>query len=280
MAVLCLISLKLKSVSFPSQESALIVQIQQSDSQPYVTLSPPSTTKPTKRTAPDSKPPPSPKRPRLSSNSSPDLEYIGTTHEQLGANIDLSLPPDEWKLAAIQILGGDIVPQIRDSVLGDGNCLFWAISKEITGKEENHIAIHLTALGYLRENPSLISYGDPTLNIDSCAEPMRQVQLQEEPVSRYISTHHMDTCGWGTDFEIMLLASLLTIQIFSFSTHGESRQWVCYAPGFTRNRSACPHGLYVYNLTNYHYDRVIPVLRPRVTHSMLVKCVVAQFVRG
>ena len=70
----------------------------------------------------------------------------------------------------------------------------------------------------------------------------------------------MDRSGWGTDFEIMLLASLLTIQIFSFSTHGESRQWVCYAPGFTRNRSACPYGIYVYNVTNYHYDRVIPAV--------------------
>ena len=251
---------------------------------------PPIHKQPTKCTAPESKPtslsppPPSPKRPRLSTNSTPDIQYIGTTHGQLGADIDLRLPPDEWKLAAIQILGaysgvsvhnnlssparvrrvrcGEIAPHIRDSVLGDGNCLFRAISKEITGTEENHIAVRLAALGYLRENPSLISYGEPTLNIDSCADPMRRVQLQEEAVSRYISTHHMDRSGWGTDFEIMLLASLLTIQIFSFSNHGESRQWVCYAPGFTRNRSACPYGIYVYNVTNYHYDRVIPVLCP------------------
>ena len=209
-----------------------------SDSQPYVTLSPPEK-QPTKHTAPENKPPPLPKIPRLSTNSPPYLEYIGNTHE------DLPLPPDEWKLAAIQILGaysgvsvhnnlsspawvrrvccGEIAPHIRDSVLGDGNCLFRAISKEITGTEENHNAIRLTTLGYLRENPSLISYGEPTLNIDSCADPMRQVQLQEEAVSRYISTHHMDTCEWGTYFEIMLLAILLTIQIFSFSTHGESR---------------------------------------------------------
>ena len=86
---------------------------------------------------------------------------------------------------------GEIAPHIRDSVLGDGNCLFRAISKEINGTEENYIAIRLAALGYLRENPSLISYGEPTLNIDSCADPVRQVQLQEEAVSRYISTHHL-----------------------------------------------------------------------------------------
>ena len=120
-----------------------------------------------------------------------------------------------------------------------------------------------SALGYLCENPSLITYGAPTFNIDPCTDPVRQPQLQQEAVSRYISTHHMDQCGCpATDFEIMLLASLLTIQIFSRSTVGESRQWVCFAPGFTRNRSACPYGIYVYNITNFHYDRVIPVLCP------------------
>ena len=122
------------------------------------------------------------------------------------------------KLAAIQILGaysgvsvhnnlssparvrrvrcGEIAPHI----LGDGNCLFRAISKEITGTEENHIAVRLAALGYLRENPSLISYGEPTLNIDSCADPMRRVQLQDEAVSRYISTHHMGQIWLGHRF--------------------------------------------------------------------------------
>ena len=138
----------------------------------------------------------------------------------------------------------EIAPHTRDNILGDGNCLFRAILKELTGTEENHTAVRHAALAYLHPNPSLISYGALTLNIDSCTDPVRQAQLQEEAVSRYISTHHMETCGWGTDFEIMLLASL-TIQIFSFSTHGESRQWVCYAPGFTRNRLACPCGIYV-----------------------------------
>ena len=87
---------------------------------------------------------------------------------------------------------GEIAPHIRDRVMGDGNCLFRTISKEITGTEENHTAVRLAALGYLRENPSLISYGAPTFNIDPSTDPMRRAQLQEEAVSRYISTHNMD----------------------------------------------------------------------------------------
>ena len=106
--------------------------------------------------------PPSPKRPRLSTSSTLErtgLEYIGTTHQQLG-DIDLPLPTDEWRLRAIEVLSmhshrtvrnnlstpaevipvrcDEIAPHIRDSVLGDGNCLFRAISKEITGTERNH----------------------------------------------------------------------------------------------------------------------------------------------
>ena len=120
------------------------------------------------------------------------------------------------------------------------------------------------------QNPSLINYADPTFNMTMCTDPVRKAQLQQEAVSRYITTHHMDTYGWGTDFEIMLLASLLRftslcqspqIHIFSCSTHGDSRQWVCYAPGFTRNRSTCPYGIYVYNIEDLHYHRVIPVMR-------------------
>jgi len=199
--------------------------------------------------------------------------------------IDLPLPTVEWKVDAIQILIAysdttvhnnlstpawvrpvccdEIAPHICDRVLGDGSCLFRAISKEITGTEGNHIAVRHAALQYLRQNPSLINYADPTFNMTMCTDPVRKAQLQQEAVSRYITTHHMDTYGWGTDFEIMLLASLLSIHIFSFSTHGDSRQWVCYAPGFTRNRSTCPYGIYVYNIEDLHYDRVIPVMRPQ-----------------
>ena len=103
---------------------------------------------------------PSPKRTKLSANSSLEntgLEYICTTYQQLGENIDLPLPTVEWKLDAIQILIAyshrtvrnnlstpawvrpvccdEIAPHICDRVLGDGSCLFRAISKEITGTE-------------------------------------------------------------------------------------------------------------------------------------------------
>jgi len=164
--VLCLISLKLKTISFPSLESPLIVQNQQS--QIANRMSPSHHQKNN---------PQSVQHQRINHHhhqKDPDSPIIhlqilsiiiGTTHEQLCADVDLPLPPDEWKLAAIQILGpysgvnvhnnlssparvrhvscGEIALHIRDSVQGDGKCLFRAISKEITGTEENHIAVRL-----------------------------------------------------------------------------------------------------------------------------------------
>ena len=160
---------------------------------------------------------PSPKRAKLSANSSLEnagLEYISTTYQQLGENIYLPLPTVEWKLDAIQILIAysdrtvrnnlsmpawvrpvccdEIAPHICDRVLGDGSCLFHAISKEITGTEGNHIVVRHAVLQYLRQNPSLINYADPTFNMTMCTDPVRKAQLQQEAVSRYITTHHID----------------------------------------------------------------------------------------
>ena len=38
----------------------------------------------------------------------------------------------------VEIVHSEILPQVCDSIIGDGNCLFRALSKEITGTQENH----------------------------------------------------------------------------------------------------------------------------------------------
>ena len=80
---------------------------------------------------------------------------------ELGDNIDLPLPPDEWKLSAVQILAvysgmnvhnnlstpawvrrvrcSEIAPHIHDRVLEDGNCLFRAISGDNWNRRRPHL---------------------------------------------------------------------------------------------------------------------------------------------
>ena len=137
------------------------------------------------------------------------MHYLPTSCE----NIDLPLPTDKWNLDAIQILIAyshrivrnslstpaqarpvccdQIAPHICDRVLSDGICLFRAILKEITGTEGNHIAVHHAVLQYLRQNASQINY-DPTFSMTMCTDPVRKAQFQQDAVSRYITTHHMD----------------------------------------------------------------------------------------
>ena len=43
----------------------------------------------------------------------------------------------------------DIEPHIRDSVRGDGNCLFRAFSKEVIGTESNHKAVHKAIVNFM-----------------------------------------------------------------------------------------------------------------------------------
>ena len=52
----------------------------------------------------------------------------------------------------------EIAPHIRARVQGDGNCLFRAISRHVTGTESNHYAVRRAAIQYRKKNPSLIEY--------------------------------------------------------------------------------------------------------------------------
>ena len=64
----------------------------------------------------------------------------------------------------------EIAPRIRDSIRPDGNCLYRAISKQVTGSQENHVALRLAVtqlmksmLRPVKDVPSFVS----TLNVGS-----------------------------------------------------------------------------------------------------------------
>ena len=109
------------------------------------------------------------------------------------------LPTDEWKLSAVdyvikwskipckkksqrirKVNCPWIAPHVRDSVMGDGNCLFRAISKGISGTEANHLALRIAMINFMtdKENAFLCAkfiYSDN----DSLSEPI-------DALNRYI----------------------------------------------------------------------------------------------
>jgi len=94
--------------------------------------------------------------------------------------VDFFLSPTlQWKEEAIkfiEILSGksispvleanyiipcdDLLPHFCDSIRGDGNCLFRALSKEVTGSQKHHLAVRLAIVNFIQcyEHPPELSH--------------------------------------------------------------------------------------------------------------------------
>ncbi len=110
--------------------------------------------------------------PRAQSPSSDclDSEGEGIVHcESPKAFAITGTPPPNWRVDAVAFLGTltdaplvkecedvrpivcrEIAPHIRDSIRPDGNCLYRAISKQVTGSQENHVALRLAVIQLMK----------------------------------------------------------------------------------------------------------------------------------
>ena len=95
----------------------------------------------------------------------------------------------------------EIAPHIRDVVHGDGHCLFRALSKELTGTEDNHLLIRqaITSFMVMPENEVILAR---YCNVESMA--------------RHVSQKRIDKDGWGTEVEIHAMATILQCEIYIF----------------------------------------------------------------
>ena len=149
----------------------------------------------------------------------------------------------------------EINPNIRDVVLGDGHCLFRALSKEVTGTQSNYNVLRHAVVLYLQTNPQLASY------IFTGPDPSTPDSTR---IQRYITSHGLLGSGWGSDVEIQAIGSVLDIDIYTFCTYGHSRVWERTYP-FTHSAQSLhtPHALYLFhNIAQDHYDRVHSVHSP------------------
>ncbi len=51
----------------------------------------------------------------------------------------------------------EIAPHIRDSIRPDGNCLYRAISKQVTGSQHNHMALRLAMIQFMLHNEHAVA---------------------------------------------------------------------------------------------------------------------------
>ena len=138
-------------------------------------------------------------------------------------------------------------PRTIDHVLGDGNCLFRALSKEITATEKPHMAVRNKVVSVL-QNPS------HTKNFESYSG--------HADMTEYVSQSRMgDNATWATDIEIIAAASLLDTPIVIHTQlvvhrekSGSDMTPLCVVPPLI-NTELCVY------LTNYHehFDRVVSI---------------------
>ena len=186
------------------------------------------------------------------------------------------LPTKEWKSVAKDVIAewfGDVVtvsyekicktpcksidPHVRDKIEGDGNCLFRAFSKEITGTESNHRAVRQAIVKFMTHRDNAFSFCRYCCGTDeSLTEPIKSM-------TNYIKAKHLDDCGWGTDREIRAFATLCQVDVCVYSDFGLHRTWLKFSPLFF-NAQCMPkssYKIYIYHTeSKNHYDRVVPSL--------------------
>ena len=228
-----------------------------------------------------------PKQSPPTSKSCPDVSdgtviYCGREHCNSPNAINRPLPDELWRRQKICVLSqysemsvvdkvsspdrvrslqcNEISPHIRVRVQGDGNCLFRAISRHVTGTECNHYAVRKAAVNYLHQNPSLIQY--ILIGVDAPVEPHERRVYFNTKVQEYLVNSRMGELGeWGTDLEVFLLSCMLDVNIVVRQNFGPGRAWQCIGPSVYGLNIVHNYALYVYNTRAVdHYDCVIPVL--------------------
>ena len=156
----------------------------------------------------------------------------------------------------------EVLPHLCDRIWGDGNCLFRALSKEITGSQLHHYAVWLAIVNFIQcyEHPPALS---KYLVKDYEKQPMlTSPALCQAACREYVSKKKMsEPREWGTDCEIIAAASMFQTHIVISAMHGRQRKWCTYRPLFQdstcmpKNYGVC--SLYLFHSRD-HYNRIVP----------------------
>ena len=133
-------------------------------------------------------------------------------------------------------------PKQVDHIVGDGNCLYCAISLEVCGTQYEHEAVRELIIDtMIRNEKSFSKYvgGD---------------------LGNYLSQHTLRLRSWGSDVEIFAAATLLQTTIVVFTpTSPDCRKWLSHPPLFSIP-GVLPSDERIYlNYLSSHFKRVIRV---------------------
>ena len=150
-----------------------------------------------------------------------------------------------------------IFPYICHKIKGDGNCFYRAISKAVTGTEENHMPVRLTICAFMTNPANAFQLFNqllpnvPNLTRDSAVNRMKMHLLDKK----------LDQFGtWATETEIFVAATVFQLKNhFSVLLPCKKRSWHTFEPLFHNNtchiQSDFNIHLFHTNARN-HYDLV------------------------
>ena len=203
-----------------------------------------------------------------------DVKVIAVEPEKV--HVTGRFPSAEWKQRALVILHNysglkrrpidkaqspevdnvvsstDISPRMRDAVRPEGNCLFRALSKGLTGTERNHIVVCLAIVNFMSRH----SYISDCIGIGSMNDYLVRSQMGQQGT-------------WGTDVEIAAIATMLDINVVVSAISETSRQLHVFQPvvnllhtqSHNEGQDHQRIKFYLYHTdARNHYDRMIPAI--------------------
>ena len=143
----------------------------------------------------------------------------------------------------------------RHCVLGDGNCMFRAISHQLYATEDHHAQLRQCLCQSIEQNK--INY--EVYWIDSSVSYTNHLQQL------------MHQGSWGTQLELKAISDYLSVPLFLCSPHVSTRayRWVKYAPSLSTSRQdmtlppftlpfTVNHIEIAHSSTEDHFDSVTP----------------------
>lgn len=153
----------------------------------------------------------------------PSLQGICTPHPRFialpGSSVTDIPVPDYSPNSGYAVLVPFLQQQSRavDRVLGDGNCLFRALSVQLTSTQDYHLELRKAIALFEQRNEAVFRCLHETIARSPFSDHLRNIKK---------------SCVWGTTVEILAFSSLFQVDVYvaSDTYHHNKVSWVKYSP--------------------------------------------------
>ena len=205
-----------------------------------------------------------------------DIENVAIVSCDTPKDFDFSLSPTpEWReetIKCIEKFSGrtispvvaesnniipceEILPHSLDKTVGDGNCLFRALAKEIRGSQEYHFEVRLAIVNFMQSDKQPPGLANFIVTDFSKQSKLTNPSLCQAACKEYIKKSIMSKLYvWGTENEILAAATMFQVDVVMFINYGRERPWSKLKPLYVEETSTpiCMpnHGftLYLYHM--------------------------------